>query len=55
MTIEKEKEFDVLEKKRHEMEVKLMEALILAKEQERKEFEEARGQIKAQIQANTEY
>jgi hypothetical protein len=47
MTIEKEREFDILEKKRHEMDVKLMEALIEAKETERKEFEEARGQVKA--------
>lgn len=43
MTIEKEKEFDTLEKKRHELDVKLMETLIVAKELERKEFEEARG------------
>lgn len=43
MTIEKEKEFDALERKRHELDVKLMETLIAAKELERKEFEEARG------------
>lgn len=38
MTIEKEKEFDALEKKRHDLDVKLMEILITAKELERKEF-----------------
>ena len=55
MTIEKEKEFDKLDKKRHEIDVTLMENLIAAKELERKEFEDARGQVKAQFMANAEY
>ena len=43
MTIIKDKQFDGLENGRHILEVKLQETLIKAKEQESKEYEDARG------------
>lgn len=43
MTIDKDKAFDALDNKRHEIEVKLQEDLIKAKEIEKKEFLDARG------------
>jgi len=47
MSIDKDKAFDALDHKRHEIEIKLQQDLIKAKEIERKEYEDARGQVKA--------
>lgn len=55
MAIIKEKEFDKLDNTRHTLEVKLQEDLIKAKEIEKKEFEDGRGQVKALFLANAEY
>lgn len=55
MSIVKDKHFEGLDNTRHALEVKLQEELIKAKEIERKEFEDARGMVKAQFQANAEY
>lgn len=55
MSIVKDKHFEDLDNTRHVLDVKLQEALIKAKEIERKEFEDARGMVKAQFQANAEY
>lgn len=54
MTIIKDKEFDILDNQRHVLEVKLQEELIKLKEVETKEYEDARGQVKAQFLANAD-
>lgn len=54
MSIIKDREFDSLDNHRHLLEVKLQEGLIKAKEIETKEYEDARGAIKAQFLANAD-
>ena len=54
MSIIKDREFDSLDNHRHLLEVNLQEGLIKAKEIETKEYEDARGAIKAQFLANAD-
>jgi len=55
MTIIKEGEFDKLNNNRHNLEVKLLEELLVAKDAELKDFEEKRGKVKADILAHKGY
>lgn len=49
MTIIKDKKFEELANSRHQLEVKLQEELLAAKEKETKEFKDARCQVEAQF------
>ncbi len=55
MTIIKDGEFEKLGHGRHELEIKLLEALLKDKEAEIKDFEEKRAKVKADMLANKDY
>ena len=54
MTIIKDREFDILDNKRHALEVKLGEELIKLKEVDKKAFEDARKAVEDQFKANAD-
>jgi hypothetical protein len=54
MTIIKDREFDILDNKRHALEVKLGEELIKVKEVDKKAFEDARKAVEDQFKANAD-
>ena len=54
MTMDKERHFEELGKKRHDLEVKLLADLLAAKDKETKDFKAARQQVEAQFLANAE-
>lgn len=54
MTIEKDKEFEALDHTRHTLDVKLQGELLEAKKEEKKKFQDDRGQVQAQFEAHVE-
>ena len=52
--MDKERHFEELGKKRHDLEVKLLADLLAAKDKETKDFKAARQQVEAQFLANAE-